>query len=214
MMLGLQSVLAPLYSNVPVNPTQKLDDPLNSKAHTIVDLGEDLFTVGRLHPMMDNDLRIRRMNQEAKDKDTGMILLDIVLGEGSHPDPVSELLPVILDIKKKRTDMDFTALVIGTEEDPQGIESQINQLEEGGVKTFRNTVDTVAYVSQVFGAELPELGKSVKVEDLHNPLAAINVGLESFYDSLISQGARAVQVNWRPPASGNKNLMDILAKMR
>lgn len=164
--------------------------------------------------MMDNDLRIRRMNQEAKDKDTGMILLDIVLGEGSHPDPVSELLPVILDIKKKRPDMDFAALVIGTEEDPQGIESQINQLEEGGVKTFRNTVDTVAYVSQVFGAELPELGKSVKVEDLHNPLAAINVGLESFYDSLISQGARAVQVNWRPPASGNKNLMDILAKMR
>ncbi|MCH7480265.1 MAG: acyl-CoA synthetase FdrA, partial [Chloroflexi bacterium] len=147
MMLGLQSVLSPLYSNVPVNPTQKLDDPLNSKAHTIVDLGEDLFTVGRLHPMMDNDLRIRRMQQEAKDPDTGMILLDIVLGEGSHPDPVSELLPVILDIKKKRTDMDFTALVIGTEEDPQGIESQINQWEEGGVKTFRNTVETVADVS-------------------------------------------------------------------
>ena len=77
-----------------------MDDPLKSKAHTILDLGEDDFTVGRLHPMMDNDLRIRRLKQEAADPEVGMIVLDVVLGEGAHPDPASELAPVIAEIKK------------------------------------------------------------------------------------------------------------------
>ncbi|MFN8402956.1 MAG: hypothetical protein U0V48_05305 [Anaerolineales bacterium] len=60
---------------------------LHSKAHTIIDLGDEFFMVGRLHPMIDNDLRIRRMKQEAADADVGMILFDVVLGEGSHLDP-------------------------------------------------------------------------------------------------------------------------------
>ncbi len=64
-MLGLQALLEPLYSNVPITDAQRLPDPLHSQAHTVLDLGEDLFTVGRLHPMMDNDLRIRRLRQEA-----------------------------------------------------------------------------------------------------------------------------------------------------
>ena len=106
------------------------------------------------------------------------------------------------------------AIVIGTEDDPQDIESQINQLENAGVKTFRKTAEAVLYIIRTFSAEMPEPGRPVKIEDLHNPLAAINVGLESFYESLLSQGAEAVQVDWRPPAGGDKNLMDILAKMR
>jgi FdrA protein len=47
-----------------------------------------------------------------------------------------------------------------------------------------------------------------------SPLAAINVGLESFYDSLMSQGAQAVHVDWKPPAMGNEDLMSILEKMK
>ena len=55
--------------------------------------------VGRLHPMIDNDLRIRRMRQEAADPQVGLILFDVVLGEGAHSDPASELVPVIHEIK-------------------------------------------------------------------------------------------------------------------
>ena len=54
----------------------------------------------------------------------------------------------------------------------------------------------------------------VDLETLKQPLAAINVGLESFFDSLISQGAQAVQVDWRPPAGGNERLASLLAKMK
>jgi FdrA protein len=54
----------------------------------------------------------------------------------------------------------------------------------------------------------------VNLEQLKQPLAAINVGLESFYDSLISQGAQAVHVEWRPPAGGNEKMAALLAKMK
>ncbi|MDQ2692933.1 MAG: hypothetical protein M3Y68_12925, partial [Chloroflexota bacterium] len=79
-MLGLQATLSPLYSNAPITDNQLLNDPLHSERHTIIDLGDEFFMVGRLHPMIDNDLRIRRMRQEAADPDVGMILFDVVLG--------------------------------------------------------------------------------------------------------------------------------------
>ena len=60
-LLILQDYLPAVYSNAPLNKELRLTNSLVSQAHTIVDLGEDEFTVGRLHPMMDNDLRIRRL---------------------------------------------------------------------------------------------------------------------------------------------------------
>jgi FdrA protein len=91
-LIGLQASLSPIYSNAPITNNQNLKDPLKSEAHTIIDLGDEFFMVGRLHPMIDNDLRIRRMKQEAADAEVGMILFDVVLGEGSHLDPAGELV--------------------------------------------------------------------------------------------------------------------------
>jgi FdrA protein len=54
----------------------------------------------------------------------------------------------------------------------------------------------------------------VDLDQLKQPLAAINVGLESFYESLVAQGAQAIQVDWRPPAGGNEKLAALLAKMK
>lgn len=213
-LLGLQNVLSPIFSNVPINKHQTLEDPIKSKAHTIVDLGEDVFTVGRLHPMLDNDLRIRRLHQEMEDPDTKTILFDVVLGEGAHHDPASELAPAIAIAKKKRKDVEFIAIVIGTDEDPQDIEAQIEQLEKVGVNIFRNTAEAVAYIDGHFSSQGEGTGPPVSIESFKRSLAAINVGLETFYKSLIAQGAEAVHVDWRPPAGGDEKLMDILAKMK
>ena len=60
-LLGLQASLSPIYSNAPITENQTIKDPLKSEAHTIIDLGDEFFMVGRLHPMIDNDLRIRRL---------------------------------------------------------------------------------------------------------------------------------------------------------
>jgi FdrA protein len=214
-LLGLQASLSPIYSNAPITNNQLLKDPLHSEAHTIIDLGDEFFMVGRLHPMIDNDLRIRRMKQEGADPEVGMILLDVVLGEGSHPDPAGELAPVIKEIGGKRTgELEFVAIVIGTDEDPQNIQSQIERLKEAGVTVFRTAAEAVEYISLRFGINKKYEFTPVNLEQLKQPLAAINVGLESFYDSLLSQGAQAVHVEWRPPAGGNEKLAALLQKMK
>ena len=214
-LLGLQASLSPIYSNAPITDNQKLKDPLKSEAHTIIDLGDEFFMVGRLHPMIDNDLRIRRMKQEANDEQVGMILFDVVLGEGSHPDPAGELAPAINEIQKKRKgELEFVAIVIGTDDDPQNLKSQVSQLTDAGVKVFRTASEAVEYISLRFGTNKKNEFPPVDLNQLKQPLAAINVGLESFYESLISQGAQAVQVEWRPPAGGNEKMAALLAKMK
>ncbi len=213
-LLGLQASLSPIYSNAPITNNQLLKDPLHSESHTIIDLGDEFFMVGRLHPMIDNDLRIRRIKQEAADPETGMILFDIVLGEGSHPNPVGELVPVIKEIGVSRPEIEFVAMVIGTDDDPQNLKSQIDQLNDAGVKVFCTVTEAVEYISLRFGARRKNEFTPVNLEQLKQPLAAINVGLESFYESLTSQGARAVHVEWRPPAGGNEKLASLLARMK
>ncbi len=213
-LLGLQASLLPIYSNAPITNNQLLKDPLHSEAHTIIDLGDEFFMVGRLHPMIDNDLRIRRMKQEAADTDVGMILFDVVLGEGSHLDPAGELVPVIKEIGISRPEIEFVAIVIGTDDDPQNLKSQMDQLNDAGVKIFCTTTEAVEYISLRFSSGRKSEFFPVDLEQLKKPLAAINVGLESFYDSLVSQNVQAVHVEWRPPAGGNEKVASLLARMK
>lgn len=212
-MLGLQAVLSPLYSNTPITNNQLLPDPLKSQAHTIVDLGDEVFMVGRLHPMIDNDLRLRRLKQEAADPEVGLILLDVVLGEGAHPDPASELAPAIAEVKAMRP-LEVVAMVIGTDSDPQNLESQVERLKAAGAIVFCTATEAIEYAARRMSGSPDRAGLPVALETLNQPLAAINVGLESFYESLVGQGASAVHVDWKPPAGGNEKLAAILAKMK
>lgn len=212
-LLGLQNGLYPIYSNVPIRPEQQLDDPLTSQAHTIVDMGEDVFTQGRLHPMMDNDLRIRRLRQEANDPETGLILLDVVLGEGAHGDPAGELAPVISEIKVKRA-LEVVAIVVGTDEDGQDRPGQMEQLEAAGATVFTDVPNAVAHVLSSLRIVTSSPHPPVPLDGFSNPMAIINIGLESFYESVVEQGAEAVHVVWRPPAGGNEKLMALLARMK
>jgi FdrA protein len=178
----------------------------------IIDLGADEFTVGRLHPMIDQDLRLRRLRQEAADPQVSLILLDVLLGEGAHADPAGELAPVIQDVR--RPDLEVAAVVIGTDEDPQDLAQQIETLERAGARVFRAVDELVDYaVQRLAGSEDAE-GAPVPLEAIRGPVAAVNVGLESFYDSLVAQGAAAVQVEWKPPAGGDEKLAGILARMK
>lgn len=184
---------------------------LSPKEHTILDLGADEFTVGRLHPMIDQDLRLRRLRQEAGDPDVGLILLDVVLGEGAHADPAGELAPVIAEVREGR-DLQVAAIVIGTDEDPQGLTVQIETLEAAGAKVFRTVTEAVDWIALHVRREGEDL--RVSMESVQAPLAAVNVGLESFHASLLAQGAASVQVDWRPPAGGNEKLAGLLARMK
>lgn len=122
-----------IFSNRASDATFALADSWISKEHTLVDLGEDEFTVGRLHPMMDFDLRNKRIIQEAKDKETAIILFDLVLGYGANLDPISEILPIIKQAQTIASDISFICSVTGTEQDPQNRNEIIKSLEENGI---------------------------------------------------------------------------------
>lgn len=209
MLLGLEPVLTPLYSNLAAEHARKLADLTTSQAHTILDMGDDAFTQGRLHPMMDNDLRLRRLAREIADPGVDLILLDIVLGEGAHPDPAGELVPVLDEAIQagKRV----VALVIGTEEDPQNLRSQVEQLTAVGVVVFLDTSEALDYLYERLR---PVDYDHPRISFVTEGLAAINVGLESFYESIVAQQGTAVHVEWRPPAGGDERLMRILARLK
>jgi FdrA protein len=210
---ALQITHTPVFSNIAKEESQRLEDPLRSQANTILDLGEDEFTVGRLHPMMDNDLRLRLFKQEAADPEVAVILLDLVLGEGAHPDPASELSPTIAEARRKNG-VEVVVVLIGTDEDPQGIEEQWNSLSEAGAQIFDNVSDAVYAIGQHSVFNVGEAYRQVQASSLTSTVEVINVGLEIFYDSMTEQGVKAVQVDWKPPAGGNEELMSILNKMR
>jgi FdrA protein len=223
--LILRSYLPGVFSNAPLDKDCRLPDSLVSQAHTIIDLGEDEFTVGRLHPMMDNDLRIRRLELEADDPEVAVILLDVVLGYGAHPDPAGELAPAIararLGAEGAGRHLEVVAVVTGTDEDPQDLNAQIDKLQTAGVFVYTSNDEAVRHAGRLVQALDPEALPvetkrlpGVDLEVLNQPLAAINVGLESFTESLAVQGARVLHVDWRPPASGNERLMSILERMK
>jgi FdrA protein len=219
--LVLQNYVPVVYSNAPLHKEHKLANSLVSQEHTIVDLGEDEFTVGRLHPMMDNGLRIRRLHQEANDPQVAIILLDVVLGYGAHPDPASELAPAIAQARAQAEQagryLEVVAVVTGTDQDPQNLQSQVQQLEAANVRVETSNEATARYVGQLVRALNPISNpQSLKPVDLSvlRPLAAINVGLESFAESLSTQGAQVIHVDWKPAAGGNEKLMAILERMK
>jgi succinyl-CoA synthetase alpha subunit len=131
--LLLGKTLGNVRSNAPVDPRDRLDDVWTARGHTVIDLGDDVFTRGRPHPMIDHRLRNERLLKEASDPQVGLILFDVVLGYGSHPDPAAEMAPVLREARDKAPDIAFVGFVCGTERDPQGLLQQEARLREEGV---------------------------------------------------------------------------------
>jgi FdrA protein len=115
---------------------------------------------------------------------------------------------------REQHQVDVAILLIGTDEDPQGLERQHESLEAAGAAVFTDTMSLVSHAVARLGVEASDEAPPVNLESLTSSVAAINIGLETFYDSLSEQGAEVVQVDWRPPAGGDERLMDILSKMK
>jgi FdrA protein len=223
-LLILDYYLPGVYSNVPINKEFRLKNSLVSEGHTIVDLGEDEFTVGRLHPMMDHELRIKRLENEAEDPETALIFLDVVLGYGSHPDPAAELAPAIETARSKAEKsgryLEVVVVISGTDADPQDMKSQEERFQVAGARVFHSNDAAVRYAGRlVRSLEGKEQSSSpvftpVDLKSLTGDFSAINVGLGSFVESLLSQNVSAVQVDWKPAAGGDTDLMALLEKMK
>lgn len=145
-----------VHSNVPLDKRLALADPNVSREHTAVDLGDDVFTVGRPHPMIDPGVRIARIAQEADDPTTAAIVLDVVLGYGSHADPAGALVPAIRDAQSRAVRagrvLPVVAFVCGTEDDPQRRSLQEAKLREAGALLAANSTAAAQLAGAIVGA--------------------------------------------------------------
>ena len=122
-------MLEDVYSNAPAGRGLRLEDALRSRGNTVIDLGEDEFTVGRPHPMIDYSLRNRRIRHEAADPQTAVVLLDVVLGYGANPDPAAELSAVLREAVQQ---VAVVCSITGTDQDPQNRSAVQTRLEADG----------------------------------------------------------------------------------
>ncbi len=103
----------------------------------IIDLGDDEYTVGRPHPMIDPRLRNEHIVATGDDPGVGVLLLDVVLGYGSNSDPAGAMVPAILDARQRAASagrhLAVVGSVVGTDEDPQGLALQERLLKQAGV---------------------------------------------------------------------------------
>ena len=125
--------------------------------HTTIDLGDDEFTVGRPHPMIDFRLRNERIVAAAKDGATAVILLDVVLGYGAHADPAGALVPAIAEATraaaKSGRGLAIVASVCGTPADPQGLAGQEKRLAEAGVLLAPSNAQAARLAASLVGSD-------------------------------------------------------------
>jgi FdrA protein len=130
--------LGPIASNVPLDPSWALSDGLDTAGHVVVDLGEDEFTRGRPHPMIDQTLQLERLAADAARPGPRVVLLDVVLGHGSHDDPASELGPAIADALAANDHLAVVVSLCGAAGDPQDRDAQAEALVAAGASVHRS----------------------------------------------------------------------------
>lgn len=203
---------------------------LNANGFEVMDLGDDIYTQGKPHPMIDPEVRVRKIKEAVADETTGIILLDVVLGYGAHPDMANALKPAIEEAlataKAANRDFHIIATVVGTKYDPQDYDKSVQVLKDLGVLVESSNARAIRLALQFMGHEFKEEEKEVKpapsklaelpallgpVDELLNSQpAVVNVGLESFTESINTYGGKSVQFDWKPVAGGNQKLIKIL----
>lgn len=149
----LADVLGPVYSNTPI--AKDLALPAPDGAHTCLDLGEEEYTKGRPHPMIDPEARIELLREQGADPAVAAIIMDVVLGYGAHADPAAELAPICRDIVAGGGPQ-VIIYVLGTDQDPQGYEKQKQAFTDAGC-LVTETAARASLAAAALATRKPEL---------------------------------------------------------
>lgn len=139
-MLIATEQLGVIRSNIPLDPAWTLPDPLTWHGHCLIDFGDDALTEGRAHPMIDPSLRNRQLAAALADPATAVVLLDVVLGHGAHPDPAADLIPVLAD-----TEVPVVISLIGARNDPQDFTRTAERLHQAGASVFLSNAEATRH---------------------------------------------------------------------
>lgn len=130
----------------------------DEKAHRIIDLGDDIYTVGRPHPMIAPETRSEMIRKAGRLPDLGVLLFDLVLGRASHENPAQPLAESYTDLRKaaeaEGRRVVAVASVVGTSMDPQNLDGQTRQLAEAGILLFPTNSEAARFVAMVVKPEL------------------------------------------------------------
>jgi succinyl-CoA synthetase alpha subunit len=147
-MIVAAGVLGDIRSNIPLRPELGLPTEatahgvprLTGLGHVIVDLGDDAFTLGRPHPMIDPTVRLDLLAAQAADPEVSVVLLDVVLGMGAEADPARRLVPAVGAAIAAATgagrSLSVVVTLCGTAADPQHREAQATALVHAGAEVY------------------------------------------------------------------------------
>jgi FdrA protein len=150
----LSDRLGAVHSNTPLRAGWGLPAPPGG--HVCIDVGEEEFTRGRPHPMIDPGARTELIRREGQDPATAVVLFDVVLGHGAHPDPAGELAPACAEVLAQPDGPQVVVYVLGTERDPQGYLAQRRAFQDAGC-IVTPTGARGALVAAAIAARRPEL---------------------------------------------------------
>ena len=149
---------ADIYSNLDLAGVRSLDGAALSGGHHLIDLGDDVFTVGRPHPIIDLRERCQHIVREAANLEVGVLLLDVMLGYGAHPDPASELAPALKEARRiaSRDERSIAAVVVlcGTRGDPQSFDRQREELTGAGAIVVQSNAQAVTIAAAISRGDL------------------------------------------------------------
>lgn len=148
-MLQASEILGDIRSNIPLRPELALGPGLRDDGHVVLDFGDDALTRGRAHPMIDPSLRLERIAVEGQDPTCGVLLLDLVLGYGSHPDPAGELAQAIRSARAAAAatgrELPVVVSLTGVDADPQGLTRCASTLQAAGASVFVSNAAAVRH---------------------------------------------------------------------
>lgn len=150
--IAIQREFHKVYSNV-LKDEFRIGRFEPSKRHSIIDLGDDEFTKGKVHPMIDPSLRWDRLCEEVSDSTVAVVLLDLEIGYGSHKDPASILVQEVKNAnkitEKKGRQITFICSICGSVLDEQGYFEQEKKLTEAGVIITRSNDEAVRLAIEI-----------------------------------------------------------------
>lgn len=238
-MLIASTVLGPIPSNIPLDGAPEIDGhSLPASGHRVLDFGDDAMTRGRAHPMIDPELRHRAIRSAGGT--AGVLLLDLVLGHASHPDPAAELAAAIAEARETAAAAGRTLPVVvglvGTEADPQGRAAAAEALVAAGAEVFSSharavgralahlghAVPTASPVRSADGTGGAGAGSTGASDPASSPLrglldrdpVVVTSGVSLFAEALRAQAVAVTEVAWQPPAGDIRALTAVMADER
>lgn len=197
---------------VPVSESHDAGVMLDAQGHRIVDLGDDSYTLGRPHPMIDPTTRSIEIEKLAAMPDVGVLLLDVVLGYGACADPAGAVVEAVEKVRAARSAPLVTiATITGTDADPQGRSGQIDILREAGIAVVETLEEAVLLAISLTHHQ--DAHPSAEPGTLLDGVQVINAGLRSFALDLQSSGTPVVHYQWAPIAGGNARLASLLKQL-